>query len=246
MSRLYGYNPSPPDERDWSLEKFGAPRIQIPDAIYREHLIEKVYNQRGNSCTGWGTARGWHLRARIQGDMKVPFPSAPLIYTNGVIADSADPEAPLNDFGCYPRLTLLGCKELGVVPLESWNDPFQDLTRPDWGILRKSADMRGVTFARVYGLDEMKQALASGFPLVVGFKVDTSFEDYRGGIWDGVKGQLQGRHATCIFDFDTESLRGVNSWDYSWGNQGLYRISNRAAQSEILEAFAVQLVEEAA
>lgn len=243
MSRLYGYVPSPQDERDWSLERLGAPLASIPDEINRDGLIEKIYNQRGSSCTGWGTARGWHLRARIQGDKTVAFPSAPLIYTEGRIADSASPTAPLEDVGCYPRLTLLATQKLGVVPLESWNDPSKDLTRPDWEILTESADARGVTFARVYGLDAMKRALAAGFPLVVGFKVDASFEDYRGGVWDGMRGQVLGGHCTCIFSYDAESLRGANSWDYDWGESGLYRISNRAAESEILEAFAVQLVE---
>ena len=242
--REFGYLPSPDDERDWPLYKLGEVTLEaLADRVDNDRFVEQIYNQTGNSCTGWGTARAWHVRARIQGDSSVHFPSADLIYAEGRIADTADPDAPLDDIGCYPRLTLLATKQLGVVPLDRWTRSPAGVMRPDWGTIRESADMRGVSFARVYGVDEMKRSIASGFPLVVGFRVDTSFIDYDGGIWDGMNGEYRGGHSTCLLSYDEESLRGPNSWGDEWGESGFYRISNRAAEG--IEAWAVQLVGEA-
>lgn len=242
MTREYGkgYRPSPHDARDWELHKLGALSPSVPDRVNRDSLIESIYNQTGSSCTGWGTGRGWHTRARIQGDMAAPFPSAPLIYSEGRAADVVLADAPLLDQGCYPRLTLKACADLGVVPLDKWNGPAIQNARPDWETLRESADRRGVTFARVSGVDQMKVALANGYPLVVGFEVDQSFELYRGGIWNGMQGVSVGGHCTCFIGYDPDSFRGVNSWNDDWGESGLYRMSLNAAAT--IEAWAVQLV----
>ncbi len=235
-----GFHPSPDDARDWPLHKLGARLLAFPDYVDNDHTIEQIYNQFGLSCTGWAAARAWHVRARLQGDVTAPFPSGPLIYTEGRAADAGTADAPLVDDGCTLRLVLQAETELGVVPLDRWNGPALQSIRPDWETLREAADMRGVSYARVYGVDEMRVALASGYPLLVGFQVDRSFEDYRSGVWDGMKGPPLGGHATCFTGYKIGSFRGVNQWDYDWGEQGMYWISDRAADG--IEAWAIELV----
>ena len=249
MNRLTGALPSPPDGRDWSLGKFGAawPAAPLPGRVDNRHLVEEVYDQLGSSCTGWGTTRAWFTRARIQGDTQVKYPSAPLIYTLGRCALVGDPNAPLLDDGCWPRLTLLAAKQLGMVPLEDWNHPADQNKRPDWGTLREASDRRAVSFARVYGVDDMQLSLAMGMPLVVAFEVDNRFGDYMGGVWDGKLSGPKSGHATCIlgYDFDApeEYFDGVNSWSAGWGEGGCYRISKRCIPTlPRFEAWAVQVV----
>lgn len=234
-----GYRPSPPDERDWSLTRLGVTRLgALPDRVSYEQHVEAIYDQFGSSCVGWGLGRGWHVRARIQGDSAAPFPSAPAIYS---LARSAeDPTAPLVDGGAYPRLGLYAISKLGVLPLERWNDPGQLNDRPDWEALRESADCRGIQYARLFGIDDIRRALAAGHPVAVGYQVDQSFVDYAGGTWDGMLGPAKGGHCTCLIGYEPGRLRGVNSWSYDWGESGLYWISDAAADG--IEAWAVELV----
>ena len=247
MTRLYGCQPSPDDDRDWALGKFGAPSFSaLPTKVDYSRFVEEMFQQRGNSCCGWGTTRAWHVRARIQGDMAVRYPSAPLNYTLGRCALQGDVE-PLADDGCWIRLTLLAAAKLGMVPLERWNDPANQNVKPDWETLRRSVDRRSVTFARVYGTDEMALALAMGHPLVVGFDVGSTFDNYAGGIWEGPEAGLATGHCTSLVGYNFEGAQdcfiGVNSWGADWGEGGLYRISKRSIPlMRRFEAWAVQLV----
>lgn len=228
---LFGAQPSPDDERDWSLQKFGAPQFSaLPTSVDHMRHVEQIFQQRGSSCCGWGTTRAWHVRARIQGDKVVPYPSAQLNYTLGRCALQAD-TGPLLDEGCWPRLTLMAAKELGMVPMDRWNDPLKQNERPDWGTLRESLDRRSVAFARLFGVEEMKIALAMGHPVVVAHEVDDSFVNYSGGIWEGpISGRTSG-HCMCLIGYNDEDsvpwFRGVNSWDDDFGEEGTYRISQR-------------------
>jgi hypothetical protein len=241
MSRFAkGSRPSPDDPRDWPLHKLTAARVAIPDVVNHENLIEVIQDQgQYGSCVGWGSTRAWHLRARIQGDLTVHYPSATAVYSEAVASDVGDPTVPLRDEGTFPRSGLTAMAKLGVVPLSAFN-PDVIPVRPNWATFTQSADRRGVQFARVYGATEMRTALAAGFPIVVGFDVDQSFEDYAGGVWNGMQSAALGGHCTCWFGYKPGAFRGVNSWSASWGESGMYWISDAAADG--VEAWAVQLV----
>jgi Papain family cysteine protease len=235
-----GCNPSPPDERDWSVERLGvAIGEPIPDEIDNDHLIEEVYDQYGQSCVGWGSGRGWHLRARLQGDSTAKYPSALAIYAPARAAEQGLADAPLQDNGTYIRTGLLAMAKLGVVPLELWNDPARTNDRPPWDILQASADRRGVQYARVYGVTEMRRALANRMPLVFGIQVDTSFEDHKDGVWNGMKGASKGGHCMCAIGYSLGAFRIVNSWGRDHGEGGLCWIADHAMESS--ECWAIQL-----
>lgn len=244
---LFGSQPSPDDGRDWSLQKFGAPQFAtLPTRVDHMRHVEQIFQQRGSSCCGWGTTRAWHVRARIQGDKAVPYPSAQLNYALGRCALQGD-TGPLLDEGCWPRLTLMAAKALGMVPMDRWNDPLKQNERPDWETLRESLDRRSVAFARLFGVEEVKIALAMGHPVVVAFDCDKSFTDYRGGIWEGPISGLTSGHCTALVGYDDEDpvpwFRDVNSWDDDWGEEGTCRISQRCIPHlRRFEAWAVEAV----
>jgi hypothetical protein len=239
-SNRFGWRESPHDVRDWPLGRFGVGAVRtVPDSIDRGALVEAVYLQDGPSCTGWGIARGWHLRARLQGDRTAPFPCAPAIY--GLArAREVGPEwkDPLPDVGAYVRQGLDAVNECGVLHLEGWAGPRD--RRPPWRALQASADHRGLRYARCWSTDEIRLALAAGYPVVIGHGVDQAYADYRGGIWPGLRGPAIGGHCTCLLDYTPDAARGVNSWDVTWGEAGLYRMAWPALIG--VEAFAVELV----
>lgn len=242
MSRYgKGARRSPHDARDWPLHRIGATSVRVPDAVNRDNLVKLVTDQSiTSSCVGQACARAWYTRAVLQGDINVEYPAPFAIYGVALAAEMVDPNGPLLDNGTYPRLGLKAMADVGVVAMNRWNDVGRVTERLPWEILRESSDRRGVRFARVDGQAEMRRALASGFPLVVAFDVDQSFEDYRGGVWTGMRGRSLGGHCTTLIGYDVGKFRGVNSWAETWGEHGLYWISDLAALD--IEAWAVELV----
>lgn len=241
MSRYgKGFHLSSHDERDWSIEKLGAALSVMPEEIDNDRFVEQIYDQLAtSSCTGWASTRVWHMRTRLQGDMSAPYPSAYDNYSKGRAGLSGSPNAPLIDDGCALRFNMLALAKLGVVPLDKWNDPARVNERVDWELLREASDTRGVQYARVRGAEEIRRAIANGHPVAVGFRVDTSFEDYRGGVWDGPKGADRGGHATALIGFKSGAIRGCNSWNTSWGESGLYWVADHVV--ETAEAWALEL-----
>ena len=81
-------------------------------------------------------------------------------------------------------------------------------------------------------LIHIKQALVSGYPVVIGIQVYDSFESdavAKTGVVpipDTTKEQLLGGHCVNLISYDdtTETFTGQNSWSSDWGNKGTFTI----------------------
>jgi len=78
------------------------------------------------------------------------------------------------------------------------------------------------------GPTQIKQAIMAGGPVETAFTVYTDFENYAGGIYHHVSGQMAGGHAVKIVGWGVEKgtkyWKVANSWNPYWGEKGYFRI----------------------
>jgi len=78
------------------------------------------------------------------------------------------------------------------------------------------------------GPAEIKQAIMAGGPVETAFTVYSDFENYAGGIYHHVTGEMAGGHAVKIVGWGVESgtkyWKVANSWNPYWGEKGYFRI----------------------
>jgi cathepsin B len=75
---------------------------------------------------------------------------------------------------------------------------------------------------------EIMAAIQQSGPVAAAFTVYSDFEAYKGGVYQHTTGQAMGGHAVKILgwgeDSGTEYWLVANSWNYDWGEKGLFRI----------------------
>jgi hypothetical protein len=92
-------------------------------------------------------------------------------------------------------------------------------------LIQAAAPYKIKAYARIYSLDELKQALAAGKIVVAGVYVTDSFMRWGGTGSIGVpEGAIYGGHAVvfCGYDDSRQAIRGVNSWGKKWGDNGFF------------------------
>ena len=109
-----------------------------------------------------------------------------------------------------PYSLLTNCLKFPAIPSE-----LTELAKP----------YKVKAYARCWTLDEVKQALAAGKIVVAGVWVTDSFLEWNGVSSIGVpSGSIYGGHAVvfCGYDDAKKAIRGVNSWNTTWGDKGFF------------------------
>ena len=140
------------------------------------------------------------------------------------------------DNGAYIRDGFKAVNQVGA-PLESlWPysiDKFR--TKPSQTAYTDAAKRKVTVYQRCLNFAAVKNALANGNPVVVGFDVYQSFET---GAWQQAGGsglmpypntaneQYLGGHAVCLVGYNDNLAGGRfiarNSWGTSWGDHGYF------------------------
>ena len=106
------------------------------------------------------------------------------------------------------------------------NVPYDEVCRPNSpGNPSAASANRIKNFRRIQGsVNEIKEYLAQGLPVVIGAMVNSEFQSLRG---NGVLNNLnytgnQGGHAMVIAGYDDSrsAFRIINSWGNTWGDNG--------------------------
>jgi len=78
------------------------------------------------------------------------------------------------------------------------------------------------------GEEEIQQMIMEGGPVETAFTVYSDFENYAGGIYHHVTGEMAGGHAVKIVGWGVEDgtkyWKVANSWNPYWGEKGYFRI----------------------
>ncbi len=109
-------------------------------------------------------------------------------------------------------------------------------------LFARDMKMDGLVFKSRYNNDinQMKQILANGEVFVIGLPVFMSLFNYYSGIYDVVdtnSDTFQGLHALCVVGYDDnkQAFKIVNSWGYSWGENGYAWFSYNFMKKFIME-----------
>lgn len=221
--RRYGYIKDRADVRDrlMALRPSGAPLPNESDLWLRVPR----WRDQGNtgSCVGHGVVGALELQRIIDGSTDVALSPAHC-YCNARLIGLL-PGEHLMDTGAMIRDGMKGAANLGVCEEALW--PLSEATidqRPSAADDEKGVIVADHPYERIAGFGEallqnVLHALTTG-PVVIGFDVPQSFEDYQGGVWAGPQPgeQSLGGHCTTLTGYRNggAQLRLQNSWS-EWG-----------------------------
>jgi len=224
-----GYIPDKPDDRDKHIASLGL-SLAVPDSSsLRDQVVEVLYQGNTSSCVAHAWAQALRIADRVAGVSMPPLASREFLYFN---ARSFDGPPPLADEGTQLRSCAQGIVKFGRPPESAW--PFVESyvnERPPWEAYREAFDYKGPAgYYRVSTIDELKQAIAAGKPVVGGASVGQSIMEYTGGIYDPDPAEPSiGGHALCFVSYSPTDIGIVGSWGPGYGESGFMRVSPRWA-----------------
>lgn len=246
MLRRYGHRFGAYDARDKPIAHLvGAVRAAAgrPDTLSLEQYFPTPLDQGDtSSCEAHATSAALVIRAAVSG-APIAMPSRAALYAMALEFDNGPSASPLLDVGTFARSIAYALATDGVCSETRW--PFAKLIktpspdgiqpavvrRPPWDALQNASDARVTDFAWVLSdgaqrCEEIRDALAKGFPVVYGMPVDAAFEQGGSDVYTGLSGPSLGGHCLCIVGFRPGAFRVLNSWGSSWQDGGRFWISD--------------------
>ena len=233
----YRWLPDPPDSRD-HLYQLNTSLTLAPVVDLRNYCSPVEDQGNIGSCTGNAIAGQIELIDR-KGGKQLDVSRLFIYYEERVLEGSVRYDA-----GAYIRDGIKVTYTKGA-PLETlW--PYNTskfATKPPTAAYTDALKRKVTGYQRCTNFAAVKNALAAGNPVVIGFSVYDSFEGSWGDIPHGQPGsgmmpfpnttteQLLGGHAVCIVGYnDTMPVAGKangrfivrNSWGTSWGDNGYF------------------------
>lgn len=233
-----GYHPDTHDKSaDLSARALFGAIMRLPAEYSLESFMVGIYDQlQTSSCVGWAFAQAVMLRCAVVGTpIGLPSPEAIYLIARALerkLLGLTAAQSPLQDNGSQPSLAVQGMAELGIPSNLAWPfDPSTINTEPNLEELEVASafKMQGAYRINSDGdqrVQDVKQAISSGYPVAIGTQVDQAFEDYSGGsaiITAPNPAHLLGGHMMHLVGYRSDgAFRGVNQWGGSWGDRGLY------------------------
>lgn len=219
--KRYGCKPDLIDHRDLMFvrsEHFDK-LIEIPRSVNLVDKLPACWDQGDlGSCTGHGSGAAMAF-------LKPGFmPSRLMIYFDGrqIEGDTDD------DAGAQIRDVVSGLANQGVCDEGLWPyDISQFAVEPTPACYDLAKDNLISQYFRCSDLDDIKNSLAQGFPVIIGFSVYSNFEAPEMAT-DGIlhmpsaQDEMLGGHCVLVIGYDDD--RGQvfvrNSWGTGWGLNG--------------------------
>lgn len=135
------------------------------------------------------------------------------------------------DNGAYIRDGIKAVNKIGVPTEALWPyDVRKFAYRPTTAAFTNAATRKAVGYQKCANFTAVKQALAQGYPVVIGFDVYESFETdsvAATGLMpmpNKAREQLLGGHAVALVGYNDSTQRFIarNSWGTSWGDRGYF------------------------
>jgi C1A family cysteine protease len=142
------------------------------------------------------------------------------------------------DAGAYIRDGIKVVNKKGACLESLWPYvTYRFATRPSPAAYTDAAKRKASSYQRCANFTAVKQALAQGLPVVIGFDVYESFESQavaNTGLmpYPQPGEQLLGGHAVALVGYNDATQRFIarNSWGTSWGDRGYFYMPYRVIQ----------------
>lgn len=227
LNNKYGWIPDIPDHRDYIYKPtLGAESI-LPPMIDLRPNDPSIYDQgQLGSCTANAIAAAIEHNLKNQ-NKKIFTPSRLFIYYNERVMEGTVKY----DNGAYIRDGIKSVNTLGVCHETTWKYDISKFKRkPIKTAFNSALKNKTILYQRInQSLYDMKYCLYTGFPIVIGFSVYTSFETNNvatTGIvpMPGTNEQLLGGHAVLVVGYDENRQVWIcrNSWSDKWGDKGYF------------------------
>lgn len=211
----------------------------LPAQVDLRSYASSIENQGPlGSCTGNAIAGAIELLDRKLSRRNLDVSRLFIYYQERVLENDV-----MYDNGAYIRDGIKACYTWGA-PLESlWPyDLSKWATRPSPAAYADAARRKVSRYQRCTSFQAVRSALASGYPVIVGFDVYQSFESIgRNGImtYPNVNvEQYLGGHAVCLVGYNDTTQRFIarNSWGTSWGDNGYFYMPYRVIQDTTMSS----------
>ena len=239
--KAFGCQPSAVDSRDRLFRdlEVGAGEPSRIDLI--GSLPLRVNDQRStNSCVGQALSVGIRLAHIVQHGRDPGILSARWAYRAALSVAGAE----MVDMGCQPRHAIKAAQKGGVATEAAWPwDARDPLAHPGLMATRSARHLVGVRayYAIAPGRSapqEIRQALACGFPVMMARGVDEEYCQNRGPRLVATSGAVVGHHATLLYGYDSAGAFEQNSWGTDWRIRGrvsiAWNIIERASEFWVL------------
>jgi len=193
---MLGYIPDPVDNRDWQWRTLYGAAANLPARVSLESLPGPAYDQgKTSECVCYSLAGLKHLHEWAESGRWLGFDAHDLYTRCKAIDGVASP-------GTYPRVALDILQREGM--------------RADDGALYTISG-----YARLGAVDEIRHALSSGFPVLIGLPIPDGLGALtQGQIADGAPSQYGHAMLAVGYDDDLRALRVRNSWGTAWCDAG--------------------------
>lgn len=228
------------DKADSRDHVFKLTLTSLPTQVDLRPYASSVENQ-GNlgSCTGNAIAGAIELICKKR-NKNLDVSRLFIYYQERVLENTVN-----FDNGAYIRDGIKVCYTYGA-PLESiWPYNISKwATRPSPAAYADAAKRKVTAYERCLNFTAVKNALAAGKPVIIGFDVYESFES------DAVAStgmmpypntateQYLGGHAVCLVGYNDTTQRFIarNSWGTSWGDRGYFYMPYQVIQNRSMSS----------
>ena len=225
------------DERDYLMRAY-LPVVRLPKRIDWAPKMSAVRDQgKESTCVGFAITTGMKEYQEMLDYKKLVILSPRFLYSEAKKLDDLPEEVE----GTTIRAGMQALKKKGVCRESFW--PYQPnrSSRHKKGADADAKKFRVLSYARILNLNELRLALATKGPCVIGIEVFKGMMRTKAGVIPMPKKDevSLGGHAICISGYDDKKklAKFKNSWSSKWGQRGYGFLSYTYIERYLMDAW---------
>jgi C1A family cysteine protease len=207
------------DDRDYLMRAY-LPAVKLPKRVDYTQKMSPIRDQgEEGTCVGFAVASGMKEYQEFLDYKKLVELSPRFVYSEAMKIDGVPGLE-----GTTIRAGMKVLERIGVCQEKLWPYSPHQKDKPKVGAKANARKFRILAYARILNLNELRMALLSKGPVVLGIEVFKGMLKTKTGMVPLPKKNETslGGHAICAVGYDDEKrlVKFKNSWSAKWGRQG--------------------------